>query len=79
VTTIAIDDASVGEMEVPPHAGLAIARARGDGQVTTKMLWVAVTGQTAFVNISIALLAGHVTRMTKAVLRTTELARNTQE
>ena len=58
--------------------GFLFARARGDGQVTAKMLWVAVTGQMAFVGICIALLAGHVTRMTKAVLRAIELARNTR-
>lgn len=50
------------------------ARARGDGAVTGKMLWVAVVGQMSFVGICIALLAGHVTRMTKAVLRAIELA-----
>jgi hypothetical protein len=51
------------------------ARVRADGQVTGKMLWVAVAGQMSFVGICVALLASHMTRMTKAVLRSIELTR----
>lgn len=55
--------------------GFLFAHARvGPDAGASKVLWVASVAQMAFVGLCSALLAGHVTRMTKAVLRAVELA-----
>ena len=59
--------------------GFLFAHARiGDDAGASKVLWVASVAQMAFVGLCAALLAGHVTRMTKAVLRAIELASRKQ-
>ena len=53
--------------------GFLFAHARlGNDAGASKVLWVASAAQMAFVGLCTALLAGHVTRMTKAVLRAIE-------
>jgi len=60
--------------------GFLFAHARiGDDTGASKVLWVATAAQMAFVGLCTALLAGHVTRMTKAVLRAVELASKKKE
>jgi hypothetical protein len=55
--------------------GFLFAHARvGADSGASKVLWVAAVAQMAFVGLCTALVAGHVTRMTKAVLRAIELA-----
>jgi hypothetical protein len=44
------------------------------GAIAYKVMWVLAAAQMAFVGLCAALVAGHVTRMTKAVLRAIELA-----
>jgi hypothetical protein len=55
--------------------GFLFAHARvGADAGAAKVLWVTAVAQMAFVGLCAALVAGHVTRMTKAVLRAIELA-----
>lgn len=54
--------------------GFLFAHARIGDAGASKVLWVASAAQMAFVGLCTALLAGHVTRMTKAVLRAIELS-----
>ena len=55
--------------------GFLFAHARiGNDAGASKVLWVASAAQMAFVGLCTALLAGHVTRMTKAILRAIELS-----
>jgi hypothetical protein len=54
--------------------GFLFAHARVGDPGASKVLWVATAAQMAFVGLCTALVAGHVTRMTKAVLRAIELA-----
>jgi galactitol-specific phosphotransferase system IIC component len=53
--------------------GFLMARARVDSPAAAKLLWAATAAQMAFIGLCTALLVGHVTRMTKAVLRAIEL------
>jgi hypothetical protein len=60
--------------------GFLFAHARiGDDAGASKVLWVATAAQMAFVGLCTAFVAGHVTRMTKAVLRAVELASGKKE
>jgi len=59
--------------------GFLFAHARIGDPGASKVLWVAAAAQMAFVGLCTALLAGHVTRMTKAVLRAVELASKKKE
>jgi hypothetical protein len=54
--------------------GMVIAHARVADSTASKVLWVVAAAQMAFVGLCAALVAGHVTRMTKAVLRAIELS-----
>jgi hypothetical protein len=54
--------------------GFLFAHARIGDPGAAKVLWVATAAQMAFVGLCTALLAGHVTRMTRAILRAVELA-----
>ncbi len=60
------------------HAPIGSAGEAADpnaGPHLAKLLWVTIAAQMAFLALCVALLAGHVTRMTKAVLRAIELSR----
>jgi len=60
--------------------GFLFAHARiGDDSGASKVLWVATAAQLAFVGLCTALPAGHVTRMTRAVLRAVELVSRKKE
>jgi hypothetical protein len=54
--------------------GALMASVRADDAGRSKQLLVAEAAQMAFVGLCVSLLAFHVTRMTKAVLRAVELA-----
>jgi hypothetical protein len=60
--------------------GFLFAHARiGNDTGASKVLWVASAAQMAFVGLCTALLAGHITRMTRAVLRAVELVSRKKE
>ena len=60
--------------------GFLFAHARvGEDPGASKVLWVATAAHMAFVGLCSLLLAGHITRMTKGVLRAVELASRKKE